>query len=172
MIIAFIITIIVTVTGGFTYQYVAQQKPLETQLKQAQYSLVTLPIEQEAERITIEISPQSNASLEDAVHEIEMIMSKHSKESDLINITLAKQDQGELDSLWENQLFTVAEAMSSKQYSKLPVLMDSLQQQVEGLETIASIDSNYVYVTLSKDNLIKHVLLPINNQEMGVWNNA
>jgi len=173
MIIAFIITIIVTVSGGFTYQYVAQQKPLETELKQAQYSEVTLPIVQEEDGITIGISPIATANLEDAVNEIEAIMSKHAKESDHINITLVNQEKSDLlDSLWEKQLFTVAEAMSSKQYSKLPTLMDSLQKQVKGLQAVASIDQNYVYVTLNKDNLVKHILLPINNQEMGVWNNA
>lgn len=173
MIIAFIITIIVTVSGGFTYQYVAQQKPLETELKQAQYSEVTLPIVQEEEGVTIEISPVGTASLEEAVNEIQAIMSKHTKDSDLINISLVNQEKSDLlDSLWEKELFNVAEAMSSKQYSKLPILMDSLQKQVKGLEANASIDQNYVYVTLSKDNLIKHILLPINNQEMGVWNNA
>lgn len=172
MIIACIVTIIVAVTGGFTYQYVAQQKPLEKQLKQAQYSEVTLPIVEAEQHVTIEIAPLPHTNLEEAVHEIELIMAKHSYKSNLVTITLAGQEKSELDSLWQEQLFTVAEAMSSKQYSKLPTLMDSLEKQVAGVEAKATIDQNYVYVTISKDQLVKHILLPIHNQEMGVWQNA
>ena len=172
MIIAFIVTIIVAVTGGFTYQYVAQQKPLEKQLEQAQFSEVTLPIVEDGDRVFIEIDPLSHVTLEEAVHEIEQIMSKHSYKSNLVTISLTKQEQGELDSLWDAQLFDIAEVMSLQHYSKLPSIMDSLEKQIVGLEANASIDDNYVYVTFRKDQLVKYILLPIHNQEMGVWNNA
>ncbi|HIW34549.1 MAG TPA: hypothetical protein IAA29_17375 [Candidatus Paenibacillus intestinavium] len=172
MIIAFIVTIIVVVTGGFTYQYVAQQKPLENQLKQAQFSEVTLPIVEDGDRVFIEIAPLPNVTLEEAVHEIELIMSQHSYKSNLVTISLTKQEQRELDSLWDTQLFNVAEVMSLQQYSKLPSLMNSLEQQNIGFEANATIDDNYVYITIRKDMQVKHILLPIHNQEMEVWRNA
>lgn len=172
MIIAFVIAIIVLVTGGFTYQYVAQQKPLENDLQQAQLSTVHLPIQKNDKKVTIEFVPHANVGLEDAVVEIQQIMLDHAYDRDNINIVLGAQESSELDSIWQQQLFNVAEAMASQHYSKLPELMTSLEKEHMDLTAIATIDEHYVYITLRQDSMEKYVLLPIKGQEMEAWNNA
>ncbi|MDQ0088051.1 hypothetical protein J2T12_001457 [Paenibacillus anaericanus] len=77
-----------------------------------------------------------------------------------------------LDKLWEQALFSVAQAMENKQYTEITATLEKLEQQDSSLQTSAEIDDKNVYITLTNGENSKCIILPRIPQKMGVWSNA
>ncbi|RUT47612.1 hypothetical protein EJP82_04315 [Paenibacillus anaericanus] len=77
-----------------------------------------------------------------------------------------------LDKLWEQALFSVAQAMENKQYTEITATLEKLEQQDNSLQTSAEIDDKNVYITLTNGENSKFIILPRIPQKMGVWSNA
>lgn len=78
----------------------------------------------------------------------------------------------DLDKIWSEALFSVAQAMENKQYTEIQQTLDQLVQQHEALQATADMDDENVYVTLTYGTASKYVILPRIPQKMGVWPNA
>lgn len=172
LVITFIIAIIVFITTGFTYQYLAQKKPLDNALNQLELSTMTFPVKTDDKDIYVEIMPKKQADLDEAVQEVYAILNQYQYGNDNIHVSIRKSQGSSLDEIWKTQLFSISEAMASQNYSAIPELMANLEKQHPELTTQANIDSQYVYITLKKDQEVKYVLLPLTLPDLEAWNNA
>lgn len=169
--ITFIIAIILFVTSGFAYQYITEKKPMNDSLQNLKNSTVTAPPTKENSDIYVEIVPNENSDLDIAVQEVYAALNDYNYGNANIHVTLGsgKAQHQQLDALWKEQLFQIAEAMASQNYSHIPELMKTLESQDTALKASATIDNQYVYITLRKDQEVKYVLLPLQTELMEVW---
>ncbi|QGG56138.1 hypothetical protein [Paenibacillus sp. B01] len=77
-----------------------------------------------------------------------------------------------LEEIWSSQLFTIAEAMENREYSRIPDALAAMQKSHEGLRAKSSMDQANVYVTLEYGTDTKYVIMPRAGETMGVWPNA
>lgn len=77
-----------------------------------------------------------------------------------------------LDKLWDQVLFSVAQAMENKQYTEITTALNELEQQDSSLSTNAEIDENNVYITMTDGTHSKFIILPRIPQTLGAWPNA
>ncbi|AZK47211.1 hypothetical protein [Paenibacillus lentus] len=77
-----------------------------------------------------------------------------------------------LDQIWSEALFSVAQAMESRQYTEIQSTLTQLEQKYDTLRTTAVMDNDNVYLTLTDGAASKYVILPRIPQKLGVWPNA
>lgn len=78
----------------------------------------------------------------------------------------------DLDQIWSEALFSVAQAMENKQYTEIQSTLNQLEEQYDALQASADMDDKNVYVTLTDGTASKYVILPRVPQKLGVWPNA
>lgn len=78
----------------------------------------------------------------------------------------------DLEHIWSQALFDVAEAMDKGQYSDVRDAMASLAERYPNLETATEMDDDNVYITLRSGDDAKFVILPRQPAKFGVWPNA
>ncbi|MDQ0192944.1 hypothetical protein [Paenibacillus wynnii] len=89
-----------------------------------------------------------------------------------IKLDLEQQSSEELDDIWDQAMFSVAEAMESRKYTLIPAKLDQLKEKYKGITATTEIDDNNVYVSLTNGKESKFIILPRQPETMGVWNNA
>jgi len=169
MAVTFIVCLALLIGGGFTYQYVAQEKPLQQSLEQAQFSNIQLSgNKNEGYIVTLDVIDGNTLAL--AAEEARNILSDYKIDPVSYTIQL-KQESTSLEKVWQDHLFEIAEIMANKNYSKLPELMHSIEASHEHVEASASMDQQNVYISLVADNQRFDQILPLDGGTMGVWNN-
>lgn len=78
----------------------------------------------------------------------------------------------DLDQIWSEALFSVAQAMENKQYTEIQSTLDQLEEQHDAVQATADMDDKNVYVTLTDGTASKYIILPRVPQKLGVWPNA
>lgn len=78
----------------------------------------------------------------------------------------------DLDQIWSEALFSVAQAMENKQYTEIQSTLAQLEEQHDALQATADMDDKNVYVTLTDGTASKYIILPRVPQKLGVWPNA
>lgn len=83
------------------------------------------------------------------------------------------QDAGDrLESLWQDVIFEVAEAMEHRSYSEVRDLVLGLGERHPGIEATARMDDRYVYIRLKEGDRAKFVLLPLETDATEVGTDA
>ncbi|MCM3783972.1 hypothetical protein M3231_13405 [Neobacillus mesonae] len=166
------ITVMVTATvlfgGWFGYRQVALEKPIEKLV--ADYDGVNgvqLDIKQNQVTLNLDLEPQTNVrGLVDYIR----TEGKSLLNGRTIKLEVKDHSTDELDNFWSNALFTVAEAMETRQYTQIP---EKLQAMSEGnIHVDYDIDNENVYVSLSDGQASKFIILPRQPATMGAWPNA
>lgn len=168
MAVTFAICLVLLIGGGFTYQYVAQEKPLQQSLKQAQYSHIQLS-GNKSEGYIVKLDVINNSTIADAVAEVKQILKENKIDASTYSFEL-EQNTTDLEKVWQANLFEIAEIMANKNYSKLPELMNSIEASYADVQASASIDEQYVYISFMSDDKRFDQLLPLDGGTMGVWN--
>jgi hypothetical protein len=78
----------------------------------------------------------------------------------------------DLDKVWEQALFSVAQAMENRQYTDITTAMKELESQHNNVTAKAEMDDKNVYITLTSGDNSKYIILPRVPQKLGVWSNA
>ncbi len=172
VIIAFSSCLLLCTAVWFGYRYYGVQKPIDTQLQSATNSTVQIYISNSQQQLNLDVALKDGATLESAISELQTII-QHSKfMSYKISYNVQSSSSLELDQVWSNSLFGMADMMANKNYALIPGFLEQLTASNEGLEAASAIDDHYVYITLSKDQAVKHILLPLQAASMEVWNHA
>lgn len=173
IILAFIVVVLLLAGGSFTYRYVAQEKPLQKQLANLDYSHVTMPLEKQNGIYQLTMEIDKDYKLQQAMEELKQVMQQHELKEDSYSVQLQTEGQATgLESVWQEQLFAVAEIMASQQYSKLPELMQHIENNYTNMQADAEMDDQYVYITLLQNGQRFDKLLPLDGGKMEVWQNA
>ncbi|MFC6332242.1 hypothetical protein ACFP56_06370 [Paenibacillus septentrionalis] len=169
MAVAFAICLVLLIGGGFTYQYVAQEKPLNQSLSQANYSHIELTgNKNEGYKVQLDILDEQ--PLHEAVAEAKKLLGEHGIGEGSYTVEL-KQEQTALSEVWEAYLFDIAEIMANQRYSELPELMNRIEEAHAHVDATTSVDEQYIYISLIADGQRLDKLLPLDGGTMGVWNN-
>jgi hypothetical protein len=88
-----------------------------------------------------------------------------------LNIQVTNLSSPELDAWWSNQLFTVAQAMETRNYASIPQTLSERASQLDGLSVLTEMDDQNVYVRLVAGDFSKFIILPRTPEKLGVWAN-
>lgn len=168
MAVTFAVCLVLLIGGGFTYQYVAQEKPLQQSLNQAQYSHIQLT-GSKSKGYVVKLDVINDNTLANAVEEAKKILKDNHIDDRSYSFEL-EQTPTSLDKVWQNNLFDIAEIMANKNYSKLPELMNSIETSNANVQASASIDDQYVYISFVSGDQRFDQLLPLDGGTMGAWN--
>jgi len=155
--------------GWFLYDSFAMENPLDKTIneipgvKQAKVSV-------NSGRVNVTVVPEAGANIREIY---QSIVSKGGSVTEKRQVQLKIEDTAspELDRWWSNALFDVAQAMETKQYAEIPVALEKKKGNYPGLEVLAEMDDQYVYVHLTDGTHDKYVMLPRQPQRLGVWPN-
>lgn len=89
-----------------------------------------------------------------------------------LKLEVTDRSTPDLDQIWSEALFSVAQAMENKQYTEIQSTLDQLERKHDALRATADMDEENVYVTLTDGTSSKYVILPRVAQKLGVWPNA
>lgn len=169
VLISFVISFAVLFGGYYLYQSYALQSPLNEKISNIE-GVVSAETNLNDEQVVITLELEPNASLRSVMEEIEVSGGDYIKHREIqLNITNSSSES--IDQWWSSMLFDVAEAMETKQYSTIPVLLKQGESEVEGLETFAEMDDQHVYVRLNKDGAERFIILPRTPAVYAGWSN-
>ena len=156
--------------GWFLYRQFAIQEPLQKIVNSYQ-GVNKSQISINRNEVSLKLDLQPGTKLRELVQYIstegESVIGGRS-----IKLDLEQHSSEELDEIWDQAMFSVAEAMESRKYTLIPAKLDQLKEQYEGITATTEIDDNNVYVSLTNGKESKFIILPRQPETMGVWNNA
>ncbi|WP_166239458.1 hypothetical protein [Paenibacillus turpanensis] len=164
-----IVSSVVLFGGWFVYHSVAKENPL-LETVQAIEGVEKAEMQYGRTSVELELTLAPDVDLSKVIKEIRSKGASYLDNRSL-EVDVAESASEELEKLWSKALFDVAEAMETKQYSRIP---DALQKQAEGLGVVVDtrMDELNVYITM-KDGTgaTKHVIMPRKPATLGVWAN-
>jgi hypothetical protein len=86
-----------------------------------------------------------------------------------LKLNLESQSSPELEKWWSATLFEVAQAMETKHYADIPLVLKAKAQQISGLTVKTEMDDKNVYVSLTDGVYSKYIILPRIPAQMGVF---
>lgn len=155
--------------GWFIYQNTAVKSPME-EIVQGIPGIVHSDIQLDRNSVNLTLQLSNDAELRSVYEEI----SKKSKSvtgDRSLTINLENQSSDQLDQWWSEALFSVAQAMETRQYGDIPQSLKKLATGTNGLKVKTEIDAENVYVHLNEGSYHKYIVLPRTPIELGVWEN-
>lgn len=156
------LSLIVLLGGWFLYRQTALERPVEKML--SQYPGVTrAQVTITQNKALLKLDLQSNVDLRAMIAEL------RKKEGSLLGdrviaLDIADHSTPEIDDLWKQASFSVAEAMANKRYTMIPDTLSKIQSEHGGYTILSGMDEQYVYVSLSSSsdkNANKYIILPL-----------
>lgn len=156
--------------GWFANREWAIETPFEKLVKQYE-GVKDVQFDINQKQVVLKLDLEQNTDLGGLVQHIEKDGDKFVGAREL-KLEVKDHSSPTLDKLWQDSLFTVAEAMETKQYTEIMEAMKQIEQANQSVNASAVMDENNVYVTLSDGKASKFIILPRIPQQMGVWPNA
>lgn len=153
--------------GWFAYLSMAMENPLkETVDKLPNASLVDLKIGQESVEIALKLD--QNADLKQIYNQLGSSV-RDKLDGRSMELTIIDQPSAKLEKAWSEVLFTIAEAMGSKQYSRIPLVLNELVKENKLGGVNVTMDDKNVYIELNDGSDYKVVILPRQPAVMEAW---
>jgi hypothetical protein len=165
-----VLSVCILFGGWYAYRIYAVNQPFNNIITQHE-GVKDATFTVDRSDVNVQLDLQAGADLADIVKQIEQ-QGKDIIGNRKLNINIKNHSSKSLDQLWENTLFTVAQAMENKQYTQITAAMKQLEQGNQDVKAAAQIDDTNVYITLIEGQNSKFVILPRNPQKIGVWSNA
>lgn len=156
--------------GWYAYQQTAVERPLGKAVQSLPGVASAVPSLSE-DAVTVKLKLNAGADLRTIYDQISRQGASVIGSRKLV-LQVEQPSSPKLESVWSGQLFTIAEAMETRAYSRIPAAMDSLEKANPGLKAQSSMDDANVYVTLEYGTDTKYIILPRAGEMMGVWPNA
>ncbi|SDR79413.1 hypothetical protein SAMN05444162_0053 [Paenibacillaceae bacterium GAS479] len=170
----FFVTIAVSATllfgGWYAYQQTAIERPLNKAVQSLPGVASAVPAISD-DAVTVKLKLNTGADLRTIYDQISRQGASVIGSRKLI-LQIDQASSPKLDAVWSSQLFTIAEAMETREYSRIPDAMAKLEKTQPGLKAKSLMDDTNVYVTLEFGTDTKYIILPRAGEVMGVWPNA
>ncbi|PWW05507.1 hypothetical protein DFQ01_10466 [Paenibacillus cellulosilyticus] len=154
--------------GWYTYDQFAVKGPLEKAISNLP-NVVDSTSSLENGTANVSLTLAEGADLRTVYDQLTTDGSSVLKGRDLKLDVTGSVSSDELDKLWSTVLFDVAQAMETKTYSQIPAALDELAAANAGLTVNTEMDDTNVYITLTKGEAVKYIILPRTPATMGVW---
>lgn len=170
IVISVVITASVLFGGWFAYQSFAMESPF-SQIISKTPGVEDSTIEFGKSQVNVKVIPKENASL----REIYQYIEKEGRSllgSRKLNVEVKGNDPSkELEQWWSRSLFDVAQAMETRHYGDIPAALEKHAAEMAGLNVKTEMDNKNVYITLTKGQESKNLILPRTSAKIGVWPN-
>lgn len=166
-----VLSVAVLFGGWAIYNHVAVSAPLNDAIKEVPglVDVAKPSIEQDYVRIAVQLSDDANLR---QVYENIAENGKAAIGDRKLELQIDSSSSAELDELWNQVLFEVAEAMETKAYSNIPKAMELAAGRYQGVSATTEMDGSNIYITMKQDKAAKYVVLPRTPAKLGVWPNA
>lgn len=155
--------------GWFVYQNTAVKSPIE-EVVHGIPGIVHSDIQLDRNSVNLTLQLSEDAKLRSVYEEVSK-KSKFVSGNRSLTIDLESQSSDQLDEWWSEALFSVAQAMETRQYGDIPISLEHLAAGTDGLKVHTEIDAENVYVHLNEGSYHKYIVLPRTPIELGVWHN-
>ncbi|MDO3409647.1 heavy metal-associated domain-containing protein [Saccharibacillus sp. CPCC 101409] len=160
--------------GWFLYRQTALERPIERML--SQYPGVTsAQVDITQKQAVLKLDLESNVDLRGMVAQLRKEEGKLLKNRTVV-FDIADHSTPEIDALWKEASFSVAEAMANKRYTLIPNTLSKIQDENVAYTISSDMDDHYIYVVLSSSadkQANKYVILPLTaSQGTGGQTNA
>ena len=156
--------------GWFGYRHFAVEQPLAVTFSGIEGMKASDPVVTD-DRVTVEITLDGTAGLADVYRNIRERAAEVLGKREL-ELVIRQERNETLEKIWSSALFSIAQAMETRQYADIPVTLFELEAAHPGLRAETEMDEYNVYITLKLDEAVKYVVLPRQPAVMGVWPNA
>ncbi|MGG6311962.1 hypothetical protein [Paenibacillus macerans] len=164
------ISALVLFGGWFLYRQWAIERPLEN-IVNSYDGVKNVQLELKPDELAVKLDLAPGTDIGGLVRQIEKD-GKAQIGSRSLKLDVVDNSSPALDELWEEALFTVAQAMENKQYTQINAALKRMEQSNDQITAKAEMDDENVYVTLTDGQASKFVILPRTPERMGVWPNA
>lgn len=165
-----VISAVVLFGGWFLYRQWAIERPLENIVKSVE-GVNQVEMEVKPDELALKLSLQPGTDLGALVRQIEQEGKEHIGNRTL-KLDVEDHSSPALDQLWENAMFTIAQAMENKQYTQITAALEQMEQENSKLKATAEMDDKNVYITLTDGQYSKFLILPRTPERLGAWPNA
>ncbi|MFD1178769.1 hypothetical protein ACFQ3W_21060 [Paenibacillus puldeungensis] len=164
------ITAVVLFGGWFIYREWAIQSPLEKIVNKYEgVNHVQLNITPDEMGLKLELKPGTDIG--GLVRQIEKDGEKLIGDRKL-KLEVEDHSSPQLDKLWQESMFSIAQAMENKQYTEITNALKQMELAHKSVKATAVMDDDNVYVTLTDGTASKYVILPRIPERVGAWPNA
>lgn len=167
--ISLVVSSVVLFGGWFVYNSVAMENPLSDIVNNAP-GVEQSQLNINSGEVSLKLKLAKDANLRDIYNKIatdgaSIIGGRK------LTIEALNESSPVLEEVWSQSLFHVAEAMETKQYSKIPQTLADIAKSNSKLQASTEMDDSNVYVSLSDGVHSKFVILPRTPEKIGVWPN-
>ncbi|WP_139999498.1 hypothetical protein [Paenibacillus paridis] len=162
------ITAVVLFGGWAIYNQVAVAAPLEQVVNGVSGVASSDKPVMNRNQVDIRLSLAPDANLKDVYQSIASNGKKVFGDRTL-SLAFDGDSSKQLDQLWNQSLFAVAEAMENKTYSSIPAAMNEAAKSMTNVSVTTEMDDINVYVTLKDKEAVKYVVLPRNSAQLEAW---
>ena len=169
LLISFLAFIFIFLAGWVSYDQWLQPSQLHNKFSEIKHSYVDIANDISEKDQVIRFTLSAEATLEDAVTELEQVISDTEYEGYELRLNNA-EEAAYASEAWESVQYHVYEMIVKASYSQIPQISQQINEQYPQLDASISMDEQYVFVTLQHSEGSLHRLLPLKNQIMEVWN--
>jgi len=170
VLLAFLVTAGLLFGGYFVYQAYAVQQPMESGIAGVE-GVSAVSLETERGLVTIRLRLRPEADLMRVYRQVETLAAGRAGGRN-IAVVVETEAGGDLEAVWQEMLFDLAEAMENRRYGDIPGLMEAAERRHPGLSAEAAMDESRVYVTLRLDGAAMHKALPLAGGRLEAWANG
>ncbi|GGO04210.1 heavy-metal-associated domain-containing protein [Saccharibacillus kuerlensis] len=156
------LSLVLLLGGWFLYRQTALERPVEQIL--SQYPGVnSAQVNITQNQALLKLDLQSNVDLRGMIAELRKEQGQMFKKRSIV-LDIADHSTPDIDALWKEASFSVAEAMASKRYTMIPDTLSKIQSENDEYTISSDMDNHYIYVALSSatdKKANKYIILPL-----------
>lgn len=152
--------------GWYTYQQWGVESPFQETVEKYE-GVKQVDLEIKPEQVNVKLKLENGTDLAQIVRDMKKDGKKWIGDREL-QVVVEDQATEKLNDVWEEVLFSVAQAMENKQYTEITTALDALQEEHANVTANTDMDDTNVYITLSDGQVSKFIILPRVPQQLGV----
>lgn len=156
------LSLIVLLGGWFLYRQTAIERPIAKML-QNYPGVTSAQVDITQNRAVLKLDLESNVDLRGMVAQLRKEEGELLKSRSVV-FDIADHSTPDIEALWREASFSVAEAMANKRYTLITDTLSEIQNENNGYTISSDMDEHYIYVALSSasdEQANKYIILPL-----------
>ncbi len=164
-----VISVIVLFGGWVSIHRYAIEQPFKQSVSEIN-GIASAHIDFERDQTWVELNLSQEAPLQEVVQMVRHVASSKRGVAPVV-VEARSQSSQAIDEWWSQVLFEIAQAMETKQYRDIPLILQQNKSSLTGLHVVTAIDEEWVYIELHQGLDHKYIMLPRIPSQLGVWRN-
>ncbi|MBP1933399.1 hypothetical protein [Ammoniphilus resinae] len=147
--------------GWYTYQHFYIKQPVQDFIA-AKNDLILNDLKITQDQVVVDIDFKNPEKFVSDYKEINQYMEEQMGGKEIL-IRLPQYGEKMRD-LWEDEYFGVAEAIQTKEYTKIPLMMEEMKKKEQLQQAMAKMDEDFVYLYLQNGTDHLYAVLPLKEE--------